>query len=115
MNPRLTRQSRLAEVGADGTARLSSARASLRTHGDAARYEALYLIGSGIRRLDGVDERLESALRAFDPEAELQMKKNESDHWPDSLVTPALVPAAAALWEGATAALAHIQRVLSSR
>ncbi len=94
MNPRTTRQGRLAEVGASGNAKLEASCVHLACKGTARAYERSYLAGAGVWQI----------VETIPPNNPLTKRPPPPD----------LCPEAAALWEGSEAALCTILQVLES-
>ncbi len=92
---RFTRQSRLAEVGASGQARICAAHVSISSAGFAGEVEAKYLAAAGVGDVT--------------PRAEQEPK---SSHFPDEFAS--LDPAAREVAEGAYAALVSLRKVLEA-
>jgi hypothetical protein len=108
------RQSRLAEIGAEGQGRIAAATAEVRSVGLAGEVATRYLAGAGFGALRVRDASLAPVAAAVDPAVKVEVVEA-----PPELASPSpdpffRDPAAAALARGAREALREIQRALST-
>jgi hypothetical protein len=96
MSERHSRQVRLAEIGGDGQGRIGSSAHVVRGRGLAARVEARYLAGAGVRAIDVEDKRVAADVRETDGSVEVRLRdpevgpRSESDPlWAGELSLPA--------------------------
>ena len=106
------RQSRLAEIGAEGQERIAAATAEVRSGGLAGEVATRYLAGAGIGALRVRDPALAPIAAAVDPAVRVEVAAGAPESpGPDPFFRD---PAAAALARGAREALREIQRALTT-
>jgi hypothetical protein len=104
------RQSRLAEVGPAGQARLGGARVDVRLAGLAAEVAVRYLAGAGVGHLRVPEASLAGAARAVDPEVTAEVDRGLMPQPADGF--DLRDPAARDVAAGAAAALAAVRVAL---
>jgi hypothetical protein len=110
---RHSRQSRLADVGASGQARIARAVATVPGRGLAAEVAARYLAGAGVAALRVKDEATAAAARAVDPAVRVEIDPALGEASLDGLEALA-DPAARAVAAGALQALHVLQAALAT-
>ncbi len=113
---RHSRQSRLADVGAQGQARIARAVAVVPGQGIAAEVAARYLAGAGVAALRVRDEPTAAAARAVDPDVRVTVEPGLISPAPDDATTLAVLtdPAACAVASGALLALRLLRAALAT-
>ncbi len=107
------RQSRLAEVGAAGQARIARASFDVCLEGFAAQVAARYLAGAGVARLRVRDAATAEAARAVDPRVEVIVEPTlEAERVKQRLPVQFEDPVARELAEGAHEALRLLRGAL---
>ena len=109
------RQTRLAEVGVEGRARIVAACADVPLDGLAATVAARYLAGAGVGRVRVVSEAVAAQARAVDGGVRAEV---DGSLGPGGRVVPSFLglrdPSADAVALGAHTALAALRRVLGA-
>jgi hypothetical protein len=106
------RQSRLAEVGAAGQARIADATVTVASRGLAAEVATRYLAGAGVGRLRVDDARLEEIAAAIDPAVAVEVAGARLPAGEASDHAGLVDPGARAVAEGAREALRSLRAVL---
>jgi len=113
---RHSRQSRLADVGPQGQARIARALAVVPGQGLAAEVAARYLAGAGVAALRVRDEATAAAARSMDPGVRVTVEPGLGDTAPDEATLLAMLtdPAARAVASGALLALRVLRAALAT-
>ncbi|HEX3769709.1 MAG TPA: hypothetical protein VHV30_02535 [Polyangiaceae bacterium] len=106
------RQTRLAEVGVEGQARIAGATLTVASRGLAAEVATRYLAGAGVGCLRVDDARLEEIAAAVDPSVSVEMADGVLPAAPASDLAGLVDPGARAVAEGAREALRSLRAVL---
>jgi hypothetical protein len=109
---RHTRQSRLAEVGEEGQARLARAAIAVRGDGFAGAVEARYLAGAGVGIVRVAEAAHEAAARAVDPTVTIERAGASGDSRATPLDVLSLEPAAGDVALGAWRALDSLRSTI---
>jgi hypothetical protein len=105
------RQTRLAEVGGAGQARIAAARVAITLEGTAARVAARYLAGAGVGGLRVRSAEIATQARAVDPGVFVEVDAALGQP-PPSTRLPLRDPSAEAIALGAFTALAALRGIL---
>jgi hypothetical protein len=114
MSERHSRQVRLIEVGLEGQRRVASSTHVICGHGLAAKVEARYLAGAGVKALEVEDEGVAAGAREVDGTVNVRVTEHDCDHehrdpsWARDLSVPARDVALGAY--RALCALRHVVR-----
>ena len=118
MSERHSRQVRLAEIGLDGQGRSGASGHGVRGRGLAARVEARYLAGAGVKSIEVEDGRVAADAREAGGSVEVRLREDDRDGDPETEDDPvwarALSAPARDVALGAYRALRALRRVALS-